>query len=253
VSLPIAVAAWGWSVVALLLAGAVVAVAAGHRRLPADPARRRWFWRVLGLLVVAPAAVFAVVAGLVAAQGIPAWDITILQLVARHQQHTAQAIVAAATATGSVWAVLVLLVGALAVLLVARLYRRAAFVAAATLLSMAASGIMKLVFARPRLEVIAQMPGSWSFPSGHTMSATGFAVALAIVLWPTRWRRLALVAATVYAVGIGLSRLYLGVHYPSDVVAGWALSIAVVGVTWLALWDRLEPTRSGSAYDRSSR
>ncbi len=69
------------------------------------------------------------------------------------------------------------------------------------------------------------------------MSATGFAVALAIVLWPTRWRWPALVAATVYAVGIGLTRVYLGVHYPSDVVAGWALAVAIVGLTWLAMRD----------------
>jgi len=61
-----------------------------------------------------------------------------------------------------------------------------------------------------------------------------------IVLWPTRWRRPALVAATVYAVGIGLTRLALGVHYLSDVVAGWALATAVVGVTWLALWSWLD-------------
>ena len=196
---------------------------------------------MLGLLVVVPAAVFAVVAGLVTAQGLPAGDATILRLMARHQQHTARAIAGTVTATGSVWAVLVLLLAALAVLLIARLYRQAAFVAAATLLAMAASGIMKLVFARARPDVIAQVPGGWSFPSGHTMSATGFAMALVIVFWPTRWRRPALVAATVYAVGIGLTRLYLGVHYPSDVVAGWALSVTVVGVTWLALWDRLDP------------
>ena len=240
-SLPIAVAAWGWAVLALLGAAAVVTVVAGHRRLTADPASRRRFRWVLGLMVVAPSAVFALVAGVVVAQGTPSWDASILHLVARHQQHTARAIVRTISATGSMPAVLALLSGALAVLLIARLYRQAAFVAAATLLCMAASGIMKLVFARARPEVIAQTPGSWSFPSGHTMSATGFAVALAIVLWPTRWRWPVLVVTTVYAVGVGLTRLYLGVHFPSDVVAGWALSVAVVGVTWLAFWHRLEP------------
>jgi undecaprenyl-diphosphatase len=241
VSLPIAVAAWGWVVVALFAAIAVVAVVAGHRRLTADPASRRRFRWVLVLMVVAPSAVFALVAGVVVAQGTPSWDTSILLLMARHQQQAARAIVRTISATGSVPAVLVLLSAALAVLLFARLYRQAAFVAAATLLSMTVSGAMKLVFARTRPEVIAQTPGGWSFPSGHTTSATGFAVALVIVLWATPWRRPALVAAAVYAVGIGLTRLYLGVHFPSDVVAGWALSVAIVGVTWLAFWDRLEP------------
>ena len=102
---------------------------------------------------------------------------------------------------------------------------------------MAASGLVKLAFGRTRPEVFAQTPGNWSFPSGHTMSATGFAVALAIVLWPTRWRWPALVVATVYAAGIGLTRVYLGVHYPSDVVAAWALAVAIVALTWLAMRD----------------
>jgi undecaprenyl-diphosphatase len=253
VTLPIAVAAGGWAVLAVLVAVAVAAVLAGRGQLTADPARRRRFRRVLSLLVVAPAAVFTAVAGVVVAQGTPAWDMTVLRQLARHQQPTARAITAAATLTGSVPVVLVLLLTALVVLLIARLYRQAAFVAAATLLSMAASGIMKLVFARARPEVIAQKPGGWSFPSGHTMSATGFAVALVIVLWPTRWRRPALAVATVYAVGIGLTRLYLGVHYPSDVVAGWALALAVVGVTWLAFWDRFEPAPEAPAQDRGDR
>jgi undecaprenyl-diphosphatase len=241
----IAVAVWGWALVALLLAGAVAATIIAHGRRAADPAGRRRFWWLLSLLVVAPSAVFAIVAGVVAAQGVPAWDATVLHLMARHQQHTVHVLAGIVTATGSVPAVLVLLLVALAVLLIARLYRQAAFVVTATLLSMAASGIMKLVFARARPEVIAQTPGSWSFPSGHTMSATGFAMALVIVFWPTRWRRPALAVATVYAVGIGLTRLYLGAHYPSDVIAGWALSVAVVGLTWLVARDRLEPAPAG--------
>ena len=236
-NLPISVATWGWPVCAALLAGAVATVVAGHRRLRGDPARLpRWWW-ALGLLVAAPFAVFAVVAGIVI-RGTPAWDTTILHTVARHQGDLAA--VRVISAFGSVQVVLVLLAVTLALLLGARLNRQAAFVAAATLASMAASGTMKLVVARARPEVVRQAPGSWSFPSGHTMSATGFAVALAIVFWPTRWRWPVLIAAALYAIGIGLSRVYLTVHYPSDVLGGWALSLAVVGLVWLLFWDRLD-------------
>jgi undecaprenyl-diphosphatase len=231
------VAAWGWLIVAALLACAVAAVVIGHRRLRDDPPRLAHWWWTLGLLVAAPLSVFVVVAGIVV-RGTPSWDTAILRTVARHQSHVA--VVGVVSAFGSVQVVLVLLSVALALLLVARMNRQAAFVAAATLASMAASGIMKVVVARPRPEVVRQTPGSWSFPSGHTMSATGFAVALAIVFWPTRWRWPALAAAVFYAVGIGLSRVYLAVHYPSDVVGGWALSLAVVGLVWLAVWGRLE-------------
>jgi membrane-associated phospholipid phosphatase len=231
------VAAWGWLICAALLTCAVAAVVIGHRRLREDPSRLpRWWW-ALGLFVAAPLTVFVVVTGIVV-RGTPAWDTTILHTVARHQGHLA--VVRVVSACGSVQVVLVLLGVTVALLLGARLNRQAAFVAAATLASMTASGIMKVVVARPRPEVVRQAPGSWSFPSGHTMSATGFAVALAIVLWPTRWRWPALVAAVFYAVGIGLSRVYLAVHYPSDVVGGWALSLAVVGLVWLVVWERLE-------------
>ncbi len=209
------------------------------------PGARRRFWLTLLLFVVVPAAVFAAVAVLVFVGGTPSWDISLLQLSARHQQTTARTLVTVYTTLGALWLVLVLLGCALALLLRARLYRQAAFVATATVLSMSTSGILKLVFARPRPEVIPQPLGSYSFPSGHTMSAAGLAVSLVVVLWPTRWRVPALVVGVVWAVGVGLSRVYLGYHFPSDVVAGWALSLAVVGATLLAFGGRvgLPPSR----------
>jgi len=237
VSHPLSVATWGWLICAALLTCAVAAVVIGHRRLREDPARLPHWWWTLGLLVATPLALFVVLTGIVV-RGTPSWDTTILHTVARHQSHLA--VVKVVSAFGSVQVVLVLLAVTLALLLSARLNRQAAFVAAATLASMAANGIMKVVVARPRPEVVRQAPGSWSFPSGHTMSATGFAVALAIVLWPTRWRWPALAVAVFYAVGIGLSRVYLAVHYPSDVVGGWALSLAVVSLVWLVVWERLD-------------
>ena len=74
----------------------------------------------------------------------------------------------------------------------------------------------------------------WSFPSGHAFGAMvfyGLLVAFAWVSTERRTRRVAAVVAGVLVVGaVGLSRVALGVHYLSDVVAGWA-----VGVAWLAL------------------
>jgi undecaprenyl-diphosphatase len=75
------------------------------------------------------------------------------------------------------------------------------------------------------------------------MTATGLAIALVVVIWPSRWRIPALALATVWAIGVGLTRVYLGYHYPSDVVAGWAASLAVVGVTLQAFGGRLGAVR----------
>lgn len=74
-----------------------------------------------------------------------------------------------------------------------------------------------------------------AFPSGHAMTAT---VSCGLLLWllhrhgagPRMWRT-ALAAAWVSVLGVGITRLYLGVHWPSDVLGGWLLGAALVAFT----------------------
>ena len=79
-----------------------------------------------------------------------------------------------------------------------------------------------------------------SFPSGHTNAAFAFALALCMTA-PKRWMKIAAVCA---AVVMGLSRLYVGVHFPSDVLVG-ALIGSICGLigVWVVkmVWERLEP------------
>ena len=95
--------------------------------------------------------------------------------------------------------------------------------------------LFKLFFARVRPALFNHLtpaPG-YSFPSGHAMGSAAFFLTvylLVAALFP-RWRWLAGVLGALLTLGIGLSRLVLQVHYPSDVLAGWALSAAwVLGV-----------------------
>lgn len=90
--------------------------------------------------------------------------------------------------------------------------------------------VLKLVFQRPRPDLWQQLvvETGYSFPSGHAMASSAFALALIILLWHTRWRLWALGVGLVMTALVGLSRLYLGVHYPTDVMAGWFISMAWV-------------------------
>jgi undecaprenyl-diphosphatase len=80
-------------------------------------------------------------------------------------------------------------------------------------------------------------PHSTSFPSGHALGAAAFWTAVAVLLLP-RLGRLVWVIAVAVPLLVGLSRVLLGVHYPSDVVAGllvgWSWTAAVTAV--FAVW-----------------
>jgi len=91
-------------------------------------------------------------------------------------------------------------------------------------------------------------PSHYAFPSGHTMSATAFGAALILVFWPTRWRWPALVGGGLFAFLMGLSRMYMAVHWPSDVAAGWAMGVAVAfGVRLLLPVAKPGAVRPGDA------
>jgi undecaprenyl-diphosphatase len=96
------------------------------------------------------------------------------------------------------------------------------------------NNILKVVFSRPRPEVMewATDVRTLSFPSGHAMSAImayGTVAYLVGRLEPTpAMRRATWAMAAIIILGIGFSRLYLGVHYPSDVLAGF-----IAGFAWL--------------------
>jgi undecaprenyl-diphosphatase len=86
---------------------------------------------------------------------------------------------------------------------------------------------LKLVFARPRPHLLPWLTVAegWSFPSGHTLNAVTLAGLLAWLIGrrASGWRRVAFdVAVGLWAALVGLSRVYLGVHYPSDVLASLA-------------------------------
>ncbi|GGG58283.1 phosphatase PAP2 family protein [Paenibacillus radicis (ex Gao et al. 2016)] len=95
--------------------------------------------------------------------------------------------------------------------------------------------VLKAIFhrARPTLHRLADATG-YSFPSGHSMAAFALYGVLCFLLWKhartALTRTLLIVGGIVMIAAIGISRIYLGVHYPSDVIGGYLAS-----GTWLAV------------------
>jgi len=108
------------------------------------------------------------------------------------------------------------------------------------------SAVSKLLVARPRPDLVSHEAQiySASFPSGHTLMATvtwvTFAMLLAADFEDRRVRDYLLLVAWTVAIAVGCSRVYLGVHWPSDVLAGWA-----IGALWMVALSRLVPRLRG--------
>lgn len=106
---------------------------------------------------------------------------------------------------------------------------------------------ISVMIARPRPPSTDWAAGAsgYAFPSGHTTAAT---IAAALMAWlitqrPTFSRPNAMLVwglAAVVAVTVGITRIYLGVHWPTDVIGGWALGVtwAIQGIIVIRRWQR---------------
>jgi undecaprenyl-diphosphatase len=148
------------------------------------------------------------------------------------------------------------LVIALAAFLFLRWRRAAAWLAVSMAGALALDQALKYAFHRPRPEpFFGAAPHSFSFPSGHALCSFCFYAVLAGLI-AARTKSLFLrvavgVAAAALIVAIGLSRIYLGMHYPSDVLAGYLA--AAVWVTTLLVLDRWRGNRRKIVDRRAAR
>lgn len=99
------------------------------------------------------------------------------------------------------------------------------------------NSILKLLFRRDRPNLWEKIvtEKSFSFPSGHAMISMAIALSLVFILNRSRYRKWGIPIAIVYVLLIALSRLYLGVYYPTDILGGWLMSAAWFSVVVLTM------------------
>ena len=120
-----------------------------------------------------------------------------------------------------------------------RMYGAMLLLLAATLGGLAASLILKSLFDRPRPQLVPHLSlvHSSSFPSGHSMLAATVYLTLGALLGQFVRQRVLkayfLIVAVTLAMLVGVSRVYMGVHYPTDVLTGWTAGLAWALTCWL--------------------
>jgi len=152
-----------------------------------------------------------------------AWDLTIMLALHSWSQPVLDQLFLVITHTVQVLMVVPLLA------MFIYLWRRSEKITAVIMLATAAlfplvSLVVKQEFGRPRQHVFppVDVEHTFSFPSGHTLTAVGVYGLIAVLLWQRGHRWLALISG-LWVLIVGVSRVYLGAHYPSDVLASLAV------------------------------
>jgi undecaprenyl-diphosphatase len=175
----------------------------------------------------APAILFAKLAGEVREREPILADVAILHWIHSHATPFLDAFFLAITTLGN--AEVILPVALAACLLLWHLKQRTH--AVILLFAFGGAGVanflLKLLFhrERPAFWQSAITETSYSFPSGHAMVSAALILALMYILWTTKWRIASLILGAALIVLIGTSRLYMGVHYPTDIIAGWTVAL----------------------------
>jgi undecaprenyl-diphosphatase len=168
---------------------------------------------------------FVVVAAEVRTGALDHLDVTVELAIHRLDSRLGDVVMKTATLIGSN----VVLLPVVACVTLLALYRRMRTVAIVlvidTTVVVAVNSALKVMFSRERPTLFDKiaLPTDYSFPSGHSMSALGIygVVAAALIALYPRARRPVIVAAALLVATIGFSRIYLGVHWPFDVVGGF--------------------------------
>ncbi len=185
---------------------------------------------------------FVQIAAQVVAGNADFFDRSIALALHRHASTTLDMLMIAASSIGSYLGVMVAVAVTAALTLHRRWWRATTILVIATVVAFGLNVALKYGFGRTRPTLFHGMPlpTTYSFPSGHAMTAMavyGAIAAVLVELYPRlRWVTITLAALLILAIGV--SRIYLGVHWPTDVVAGFAAGIPLLAGTIYLLHRR---------------
>jgi undecaprenyl-diphosphatase len=202
----------------------------------------RNFYATWGIFILAGAAIalggtyaFAKFAGHVTSGSTQAFDEAVLTWIGQHRPPSLERVMLEITFLGTGTVVIAVVTVSALFLWLTRHQYSAALLLVSAIGGILLNNLLKVGFDRPRPRVFewGSQALSSSFPSGHAMSAAavyGTVAYLAARLQKRMWHRVAtMLIAGILIVLIALTRLYLGVHYPSDVLAG-----IIIGLAWAA-------------------
>lgn len=187
-------------------------------------------------------AVFAIIAASVASHDYLSFDTVIRNWVYSRRTDALNSIIIPITYSGNVQTVF-----ALGVILMLWKKTRKTFGIPFAIVSISSSVCYKVVkafFKRPRPDVAVHLikQGGYSFPSGHSMNCLvcyGFLIYLINIHCKNRkLARILTILLTLQIICIGLSRVYVGVHFPTDILGGWSLGLAFLTVS-IIIYERV--------------
>jgi undecaprenyl-diphosphatase len=162
------------------------------------------------------------------------WDLPILVAIHATKQPQLDVIAVNLTKLGSVWTVSPVVAVIALLLLLWKQWRSLSYLLTTTIGSTIINRTTKEIMhrARPQLWDSPAPELDYAFPSGHAMTSMTLVVVLVILTWGSIWSWIILVLGSLFVLAIAWTRLYLGVHFPSDIFAGWMVSIAwAIGVS----------------------
>jgi undecaprenyl-diphosphatase len=178
---------------------------------------------------------FAAIAAQVADGDADAFDVAVAHHIHAAAAPALDVVMLAATYAGSTWVIAPAVTTTMAYAWRRDHLRLAVILGAGWVVAELLNATLKLMFERPRPDLFRAIPSphSHSFPSGHAMRSIAIYGAIAAVLCAIhpRLTRGVVLTVALLVLAIGLSRVYLGVHWPSDVVAGYAFGAISLAVT----------------------